>query len=250
MAYVTLFCSLRWDAGQLYGFRKALVTHVRANMDYFKSEGSENIFSYMNDSYEKFWKLLLAQGYFKEAEKLGNKVLDTRKKFLGVEHQETIRAQVNLALVYQNKIYRCKEAGNTSCGCNKQTSWSRTPTYDESQDKSDSNILKLEKIHVHRSRETGNTSPGSNEQNSWRGTPRNIESQGKSGSNLLRAKANLAATYYELGKYAETEKLEMQVLDARNRIFGVEHPEIMTAVGNLALTYNNLGNTQKQISWK
>ena len=102
MAYVTLSCFLRWDAGQSYGFQRALVTHVKANVEYFKSEGSEDIFSYMDDSYKDFWKLLLEQGYFKEAEKLGNKVLDTRKKILGVEHQEIIRAQANLGLTYQN----------------------------------------------------------------------------------------------------------------------------------------------------
>jgi hypothetical protein len=40
--------------------------------------------------------------------------------------------------------------------------------------------------------------------------------------------ANLAATYRNLGKYTEAEKLEMQVLDARNRILGVEHPHTIS----------------------
>jgi hypothetical protein len=40
--------------------------------------------------------------------------------------------------------------------------------------------------------------------------------------------ANLAATYQNLGKYTEAEKLQMQVLDARNRILGVEHPDTFT----------------------
>ena len=50
MAYVTLSCSLRWDAGQPYGFRRALVTHVRANMEYFKSEDGQDTDSYMDDA--------------------------------------------------------------------------------------------------------------------------------------------------------------------------------------------------------
>jgi hypothetical protein len=37
MAYVTLSCSLRWDADQPYGFRRALVTHIRANMEHSRS---------------------------------------------------------------------------------------------------------------------------------------------------------------------------------------------------------------------
>ena len=49
MAYVTLSCSVRWDACQPYGFQRALVTHVRANMEYFKSEGSQDIVCYMDD---------------------------------------------------------------------------------------------------------------------------------------------------------------------------------------------------------
>ena len=53
--------------------------------------------------------------------------------------------------------------------------------------------------------------------------------------------ANLAATYQKLGKYTEAQKLQMQVLDARNRILGVEHPETLRAMGNIAATYVKLG---------
>jgi hypothetical protein len=49
--------------------------------------------------------------------------------------------------------------------------------------------------------------------------------------------ANLAVTYGSLGKYTEAEKLEIQVLDARNRILGVEHPDTINAMANLAITY-------------
>ena len=33
----------------------------------------------------------------------------------------------------------------------------------------------------------------------------------------------------------------MQVLDARNRILGLEHPSTIRAMGNLAVTYKHLG---------
>jgi tetratricopeptide (TPR) repeat protein len=52
--------------------------------------------------------------------------------------------------------------------------------------------------------------------------------------------ANLAAIYQHLGKYTEAEKLEMQVLDASNRTYGVEQDTIF-AMANLAATYQNLG---------
>ena len=44
-----------------------------------------------------------------------------------------------------------------------------------------------------------------------------------------------------MGKYIEAEKLDMQVLDSRNRILGVEHPDAIRAMGNLAATYQSLG---------
>jgi hypothetical protein len=57
----------------------------------------------------------------------------------------------------------------------------------------------------------------------------------------IHAMANLASTYGKLGKYTEAEKLEIQVLDARNRILGVEHPDTIHAMANLAFRYGNLG---------
>ncbi|KIJ90892.1 hypothetical protein K443DRAFT_35227, partial [Laccaria amethystina LaAM-08-1] len=86
MAYVTLACSLRWDAGQPYGFQRTLVTHVRANMEYFKSENNQDIVSYMDDAYANFGRLLWEQGYSREAEQLEMQVLDARNRILGVEH--------------------------------------------------------------------------------------------------------------------------------------------------------------------
>ena len=60
------------------------MTHVRANMEHFKSEGNQNIISYMDDAYAKFGRLLAEQGYSKEAETLQIEVLDKRNKMLGV----------------------------------------------------------------------------------------------------------------------------------------------------------------------
>ena len=70
MAYITLSCSLRWDGDQPYGFRRALVTHIRANMEHWRSEGNENGVTYLDDAYAKCGRLLREQGYSREAEKL------------------------------------------------------------------------------------------------------------------------------------------------------------------------------------
>ena len=43
-----------------------------------------------------------------------------------------------------------------------------------------------------------------------------------------------------MGKYTEAEKLDIQVLDARNRILGVEHQDTIHAIGSPATTYEHL----------
>ena len=58
--------------------------------------------------------------------------------------------------------------------------------------------------------------------------------------NTISAMANLAATYQSLGKYTEAEKLQIQVLDAQNRILGMEHPHTILAMTKLAITYRSL----------
>ena len=97
MAYVMLSSSLREDGSQPYGFQRILVTHVRANMEYSRSESNQKDISYLDDAYAKFGDLLQKQGYTKEAEILQIKVLDTRNKILGVEHPDTIRAMASIA---------------------------------------------------------------------------------------------------------------------------------------------------------
>ena len=57
----------------------------------------------------------------------------------------------------------------------------------------------------------------------------------------IRAMGNLAVTFQALGKYTEAENPEIQVLDARNRILGVQHPHTILAMDNLAATLRSLG---------
>ena len=59
--------------------------------------------------------------------------------------------------------------------------------------------------------------------------------------NKITAMESVAATYHSLGRYTEAEKLEIQVMDARKRILGVERPDTVKAMESLAATYNDLG---------
>ena len=109
MAFITLSCSLRWDEDQPYGFQRVLVTHIRANMEHWRSEGNESGVTYLDDAYAKCGRLLREQGYSREAEKLESQVLDARTTILGVEHLDTINALANIAITYQ-KLGKYAEA--------------------------------------------------------------------------------------------------------------------------------------------
>ena len=272
MAYVTLSCSLRWDEGQPYGFQRTLATHVRANMEYFKSEGSENVVNYMDDAYAGFGSLLREQGYFKEAETLENEVLDARNRILGVEHPDTITAMANLASTYRNlgkfteaekleiqvldarNIIFGVDDPNTLCAmANLAETYYSLGKYPEAED------LGIQVLDA-RNRILGMEHPDTITAMAdlaaiYRGLGKLTEAEqleiqvldernrilGVEHPQTINAMANLAATYYSLEKYTEVEKLEIQVLDASNRIIGVEHPDTITAMANLAATYRNMG---------
>ncbi|KIJ93512.1 hypothetical protein K443DRAFT_12821, partial [Laccaria amethystina LaAM-08-1] len=229
-AYVTLSCSLRWDAGQPYGFQRILVTHVRANMEYFKAEGNQNIVSYMDDAYAKFGRLLREQGYSKDAETLEIKVLDERNKILGVEHPDTMFAMANLATTYQNlgKYTEAEKLGIQVLDARKRILGVEHPdtifamanlatTYQYLGKYTEAEKLEIQVLDA-RYRILGVEHP-----------------------DTIFAMADLATTYQYMGKYTEAENMEIQVLDARNRILGVEHPDTISAMADLATTYQYLG---------
>ena len=101
MTYATLSDSLYGKfERQPYEFRRALVTHVRENMQYRRIESQEAGDSYFDDAYERFGLLLLEQGYPSEASKLEEQVLDLRSNVLGKDHHHTMMATARLASTY------------------------------------------------------------------------------------------------------------------------------------------------------
>ena len=230
MAYVTLSCSLRWDEGQPYGFQRALVPHIRENMEHSRSDNNKDDVIYFDDAYDKFGVLLKEQGYSKEAEVLQIKVLDTRKRILGVEHPDTISAMAKLATTYQylgkyaeaerlkikvldarNRILGVKHPHTIKAMGNLAETYQYLGKYREAEK------LKI-KVLEESNRIFGVEHP-----------------------DTISAMGSLAATYHYLGRYMEEEKLMVQVLDATNRIFGMEHPDTMRAMEHLALVYRSMG---------
>jgi len=230
MAYVTLSCSLIWDGGQPYGFQRALVTHVRANTEYFTSEGSQSIVSYMDDACAKFGRLLSEQGYIMEAEKLETKVLVTRNRILGAEHSGTIRAMGKLAGTYINlgKFTEAEKLGSQVLDARTRILGVEHPDTIFAMESLASTYRCLGKYTE--AEKLGSQVLDASTRISGVEHPETISAMG-----------NLAVTFGRLARYTEAEKLEIQVLDLTTKILGVEHPETITAMGNLAATYRNLG---------
>jgi Tetratricopeptide repeat len=57
--------------------------------------------------------------------------------------------------------------------------------------------------------------------------------------------ANLASTYRSQGRWAEAEKLNVQVMETRKTVLGLEHLDTLTSVAALASTYRDQGQWAK-----
>ena len=51
----------------------------------------------------------------------------------------------------------------------------------------------------------------------------------------------LASSYQKQGRLKEAEKLELQVMEARKKIFGQEHPKTLMSMTSLAMTFGDQG---------
>ena len=51
--------------------------------------------------------------------------------------------------------------------------------------------------------------------------------------------ANLALTLLDQGRWEEAEKLEVQVMETRKAKLGADHPDTLTSMANLAVTWNS-----------
>ncbi|KAF8530242.1 hypothetical protein BU17DRAFT_78873 [Hysterangium stoloniferum] len=71
--------------------------------------------------------------------------------------------------------------------------------------------------------------------------PLALDIAGAAISTGLYTRADLNATYCELGRWTDAEQLEVQVLKVREQLLGTEHPDTLTARANLAGTYHHLG---------
>lgn len=53
----------------------------------------------------------------------------------------------------------------------------------------------------------------------------------------LTGTAYLASILLKQGRYNEAEELFIQIAEIRTRVLGLEHPDTLTSINNLAATY-------------
>ena len=73
-------------------------------------------------------------------------------------------------------------------------------------------------------------SDGDELEDAWSGTSFHAEEHGQPGVDVL-----------DQGRWKEAEELFMQVMETSSRVLGAEHPDTLSSMANLALTFGNQG---------
>ena len=68
---------------------------------------------------------------------------------------------------------------------------------------------------------------------------------GKEHPDTLTSMNNLSSTYWNQGRWRDTEVLETQALESRKRILGKEHSDTLTSMSNLSSIYGDQGRWQE-----
>ncbi|KAI5778075.1 hypothetical protein EDC01DRAFT_675361 [Geopyxis carbonaria] len=174
------------------------------------------------------------QGRWSEAEELGVKLLETRKRVLGPEHPDTLEIMKHLASAYrgQGRVEEAEELGLTVLEKRKRVLGPEHPdtlssmsnlayTYRKQERWEEAEELE-ETVLEKRKRVLGPEHP-----------------------DTLSSMSNLAYTYMGQGQLEEAEKLGLTVLETSKMVLGTEHPHTLTRINNLASTYRKQGRWEE-----
>jgi Tetratricopeptide repeat len=64
----------------------------------------------------------------------------------------------------------------------------------------------------------------------------------------LTSMSNLASTFWNEGRWAEAEKLDVQVMETRKTVLGPEHPDTLTSMWNLSYTWKQQGRDNNALA--
>src|SRR3984893_12731659 len=88
-------------ASQDYAFRRMLLPHIKANEQCANEIGAPQ--TYDDIQMARFALVFHENGYWNEAEKLEDDVMEMRKRLLGAEHPHTLTSMANLATTYRQQ---------------------------------------------------------------------------------------------------------------------------------------------------
>ena len=178
----------------------------------------------------KFGLCLYSDGRYDEAERSFLRVMETRKRVLGLEHPDTLTSIAVLASTY---LY--------------QGRWKEAEELEVQVREMRKRVLGLE----HPDTLTSMNNLASTYHNQGRGNEaEELEVQvmemrkrvlGQEHPDMLISMNNLASTYHNQGRWNEAEELQVQVVETSKRVLGPEHPDTLTSMNNLASTYHNQG---------
>ncbi|KAJ7865950.1 acyl transferase/acyl hydrolase/lysophospholipase [Mycena leptocephala] len=251
-----------------YLFRIGLMSHVDSLI-----QDQTTIKSVLQ---KKYAYVYFDSGRFREAESLGDVVLEKQMQMLGADHPDTLKAMANLATTYR-QLGRYKEAEplqsivlekrkqllgadhprTLSAMANLASTYRNLGRYQDAELLESIVLDKRRQLlgadHPHTLLAMGHLAATYREL----GRPQEaeplesivLEKQkqllGADHPRTLSGMANLAATYRRLGRYEEAEPLEVIVLEKRKQLLGADHPDTLIAMGNLAATYCELGRYQE-----
>ncbi|KAJ6535392.1 hypothetical protein DFH09DRAFT_115930 [Mycena vulgaris] len=186
------------------------------------------------DFHHEYADVYWSAGVFENAVQLCVIVVERRRKVLGEEHPDTLRAMNRLANTYSEldpsqkaaelqvevlekwrKILGREHPGTLDAMYNLSHTYSKLGRWQEAEELRAEVLRKLREL------------------------------LGEEHLDTLSAMTHLANIYYNLGRVREAEVLEVRVLEKRRKILGEEHPDTLSAMNNLALTYSELGRSQE-----
>jgi tetratricopeptide (TPR) repeat protein len=171
-----------------------------------------------------------AQGLYREAEKLEQLNVETRKSVLGQEHPDTLTSMGSLASTYLNQG-RWTEAEEL----NVQVMETRKRVLGQEHPDTLTSMANLASTYWNQGRWT----EAEELEVQVMETRKRVLSQEH--PDTLMCMGNLASTYRDQGRWMEAEELNVQVMETRKRVLGQEHPDTLTGMGNLASTYWSQG---------
>jgi tetratricopeptide (TPR) repeat protein len=175
------------------------------------------------------WKCALAlykDGRFDEAEKLGVRVVETRKTKPGINHPDTLKSMINLASIYRI-LGRLEEA--------EKLAMQVIATHNAKHEADNPDILMAMNNLASTYRKQGRYKEASK---LFAEVLKSRKSKlGDDHTDTLISMGELATMFWKQGRLEEAEKLALDVMETRTTKLGADHPSTLTSMNNLASIY-------------